>query len=75
VRVGRNEDGLYVADDGPGVAGGAADVFDHGYTTSEDGTGPGLAIVEEIAETHRWAVTVTESAGGARLDVHGVAID
>ena len=71
VRVGATEDGFYVADDGPGIP--AEDrpaVFDRGFTTSEEGTGYGLAIVAEIADAHGWSVTVGESdLGGARLDV------
>jgi signal transduction histidine kinase len=60
-----------VADDGPGVPPGQRDhVFDRGYSAAEDGTGFGLAIVEEIATAHGWTVSVTESeAGGARFTV------
>ncbi|MFB6223316.1 MAG: ATP-binding protein [Haloarcula sp.] len=44
-------------------------MFEHGYTTSEDGTGYGLAIVTEVAEAHNWTVTATESDdGGARFE-------
>ncbi|MFB6143573.1 MAG: ATP-binding protein [Halorientalis sp.] len=66
--------GFYVADDGPGVP--AADretVFEFGYTTDEEGTGFGLAIVGEIAEAHGWDISVTDSwAGGARFEITGV---
>jgi signal transduction histidine kinase len=74
VRVGTTEASLYVADDGPGIPPGERDrVFDSGYTTADDGTGFGLAIVRQIAEAHRWQVAVTESdAGGARVEVTGV---
>jgi hypothetical protein len=49
------------------------DVFETGYSTAQDGTGFGLAIVAEIAEAHGWRVDVSESeAGGARFDVVGV---
>jgi len=62
--------GFYVADDGPGISADDRDrVFEHGYTTHEDGTGFGLAIVDEIAEAHGWTVALTESgAGGARFE-------
>jgi signal transduction histidine kinase len=71
VTVGSLETGFLIADDGPGIA--AADreaVFEHGFTTSADGTGFGLAIVETIAEAHGWTVSVAESeSGGARFDI------
>ncbi|MFB6165448.1 MAG: response regulator [Haloarculaceae archaeon] len=67
-------DGFYVADDGPGVPPDRRErVFDAGYSTSEEGTGFGLAIVAEIADAHGWAVAATGSeAGGARFEVSGV---
>jgi signal transduction histidine kinase len=38
-----------VADDGPGIPDEKQDrVFDHGYTTSDQGTGFGLAVVDRI---------------------------
>jgi len=74
VTVGTTEGGFYVADDGPGVpAGERGEVFAAGYSTSEDGTGFGLSIVERIAEAHGWEVAVAESSeGGARFEVTGV---
>jgi signal transduction histidine kinase len=77
VRVGTLDDGtgFFVADDGSGIP--PADresVFESGYTTAEDGTGFGLAIVAEIAAAHGWDVAVVESdAGGARFECRGVA--
>ncbi|KAA9396756.1 PAS domain S-box protein [Haloarcula sp. CBA1130] len=66
--------GFYVADDGTGIPEDEREeVLRSGYSTSEDGTGFGLAIVREIAEAHDWTVTVTESAdGGARFEFRGV---
>jgi len=66
--------GFYVADDGPGIPADDRDsVFQSGYTTAEDGTGFGLAIVQSIVEAHSWDIAVTESAGGgARFEVTGV---
>jgi PAS domain S-box-containing protein len=74
VRVGSFENGFFVADDGPGVAPEDRDqIFESGYSTSEEGTGFGLAIVSEIASAHGWTVEATESTtGGARFDVTGV---
>ena len=62
--------GFYVADDGPGSDPDDRDqVFEMGYTDSEDGTGYGLYIVKTIAEAHGWSVAATESAdGGARFE-------
>jgi signal transduction histidine kinase len=71
VRVGPLDGGgLYVADDGPGIPPDDRDrVLDHGYTTDEDGTGFGLAIVTTIADAHDWDVSVTASeTGGARFE-------
>jgi len=66
-----NGRGFYVADDGPGVPAEKRDeIFEAGYTTSEEGTGFGLKIVEEVAHAHGATVRVTESAdGGARFEI------
>ena len=62
--------GFYVADNGPGIPPEHHDqVFEHGFSTGQRGTGLGLTIVREIAEAHGWSVTVTESDdGGARFE-------
>jgi len=62
--------GFAVEDDGPGIPEAERDdVFEHGFTTAEDGTGFGLAIVERIADAHGWSVSVAESRdGGARFE-------
>jgi signal transduction histidine kinase len=76
ITIGAREDGdgFYVADDGPGIpADEREDVLQAGYSTAQDGTGFGLAIVSEIADAHGWRLDVGESeAGGARFDVVGV---
>jgi signal transduction histidine kinase len=71
VTVGSLGHGFFVADDGPGIPEeDRADVFESGYTTADDGTGFGLAIVREIVQAHDWTVTVTESDdGGARFEI------
>ncbi|WP_324758563.1 hybrid sensor histidine kinase/response regulator [Haloarcula sp. GH36] len=63
-------DGFYVADDGSGIPESERErVFERGHTTSPDGTGFGLAIVEDIAQAHGWTIELTESqAGGARFE-------
>ncbi|MBX0298129.1 PAS domain S-box protein [Haloarcula nitratireducens] len=71
ITVGALENGFYIEDDGPGIpADESEEVFDSGYTTSTDGTGFGLTIVQRIVEAHGWQITVTEgSDGGARFEV------
>ena len=76
VTVGFDEDdeSIYVEDDGPGIPEDSRDeVFESGYTTNEDGTGFGLAIVSEVAEAHGWKVAIEDGTdGGARFEFHGV---
>jgi PAS domain S-box-containing protein len=63
--------GFYVADDGPGIPPDRRDrIFEYGHSSTADGTGIGLAVVERIVRAHGWEITVEESAtGGARFDV------
>ncbi|MEF8779831.1 MAG: PAS domain-containing sensor histidine kinase [Haloferacaceae archaeon] len=77
IRVGgRDGGGIYVQDDGPGIPERVRDrIFEPGYTTTRDGTGFGLAIVEEIAEAHGWTVAVDGGGDGARFEITGVAVE
>ncbi|MFB6192376.1 MAG: ATP-binding protein [Haloarculaceae archaeon] len=51
-------------------------IFESGYSTTEDGTGFGLAIVAEIADAHGWDLRVTASeAGGARFGFEVIGVD
>ncbi|WP_162562568.1 GAF domain-containing sensor histidine kinase [Salinigranum rubrum] len=63
--------GFAVEDDGPGIPPEKRDqVCDPGETTSTEGIGYGLAIVQRIVEAHGWSLSVTEgSEGGARFEV------
>jgi PAS domain S-box-containing protein len=74
VTIGELDDGFYVADDGPGIPESERDrVFDAGYSTSTDGTGFGLSIVEQIVDAHDWEIEVTENAtGGTRFEIRNV---
>jgi PAS domain S-box-containing protein len=74
VVVGDLEDGFYVEDDGPGIPPGSREqVFEWGHSTSQEGTGIGLAIVAQIAETHGWKIRLTNGTrGGTRFEVTGV---
>ncbi|MEZ3118089.1 ATP-binding protein [Halobaculum sp. MBLA0147] len=76
VTVGSVDGGFYVCDDGPGIPeADRSDIFDRGYSTSEDGTGFGLAIVEVIADAHGWDVQVVDSSdGGARFEITQVTV-
>ena len=57
---------LYVEDDGPGIDPIDRDsVFKSGHSTTENGTGFGLAIVNEVIEGHGWDIAMTEADGGA----------
>jgi signal transduction histidine kinase len=65
---------LFVEDDGEGIPEAQREtVFDHGYTTSDTGTGFGLSIVSDVVGAHGWEVEVTEGTdGGARFEITGV---
>nr|WP_281381262.1 HAMP domain-containing sensor histidine kinase [Halobellus ruber] len=75
VTVDALDGGFYVEDDGPGIPEDAReDVFEAGYSTTDEGTGFGLSIVGEIVEAHGWTITATEGAdGGARFEFTGVS--
>jgi len=46
-------------------------VFDHGYSTSDNGTGFGLSIVKQIVDAHGWEVSLTEAdTGGVRFEFY-----
>lgn len=64
-RIGLHDRGRvsYVGNDGPGVPAGDRDaIFEHGRTTSDEGPGFGLSIVER------------SECGGARFEVAGVDV-
>ncbi len=68
--------GFFVEDDGDGIPPTERDeVFDHGYSTNRDGTGFGLAIVEEVVKAHDWSLSVCDGDdGGARFEITGVEL-
>ncbi|MFB6253992.1 MAG: ATP-binding protein [Halobacteriaceae archaeon] len=76
--VGDLEDrhGFFIADNGPGIPSGERDqVFESGYSSKDNGTGFGLAIVKEIVDAHGWEISVTESEeGGAKFDIKNVDV-
>jgi PAS domain S-box-containing protein len=74
ITVGKLEDGFYVEDDGTGIPEDERNnVFNTGYSTTRDGTGFGLSIVEEVVDAHGWDIRATDGVnGGARFEVTGV---
>lgn len=66
-----DSDGFYVADDGSGIPDDERDaVFDAGYSTSNEGTGFGLTIVQGVAQAHDWDVRVADNKdGGTRFEI------
>lgn len=67
----KNDTGIYIADDGPGFPDGVVDqIFNDGFSTSKQGTGFGLTIVEQVVEAHGWKITATEATdGGSQFEI------
>ena len=74
VTVGNLDDGFYIEDDGCGIPEDEYDdVFTPGYSNSDDGTGFGLSIVDQIVAAHGWEIRLTEgTSGGTRFEIIGV---
>jgi signal transduction histidine kinase len=74
ITVGVDGEVFYIEDDGSGIPGKERDeVFESGYSTSTEGTGFGLVIVEEVVNAYGWNISVTESEeGGARFEITDV---
>ena len=74
VTVGTLEEGFHVTDDGVGIPADERErIFDSGHSSSDGGSGFGLAIVREIVSAHGWEIRVTESdSGGTRFEITGV---
>jgi len=66
--------GFYIEDTGPGIPEDEREaVFEAGYSTTPEGTGFGLSIVEQIVKAHDWDIQVTTSnTGGARFEITGI---
>ncbi|TKX85080.1 response regulator [Halorubrum sp. SS5] len=67
VTVGSLPDGFYVADDGDGFGIDPEEATEYGRSSTERGTGFGLAIVREIAAAHGWELSI-EGDDGARFE-------
>lgn len=67
---------LEVCDDGPGIKDeDCEEVFRPYYTTSEKGTGLGLAVVRQIAQAHHWTITCEPGNIGAVFRIRGIRLD
>ncbi|SMO58777.1 PAS domain-containing sensor histidine kinase [Halorubrum cibi] len=64
VRVGVDDRGVYVADDGPGISEEERDAVTEFGVSKDGGTGIGLAIVERVAAAHGWTLEIGESRAG-----------
>lgn len=73
VWVGPLEDGtgFYVEDDGRGIPPeDRTQVFESGFSTTVEGTGFGLPIVQAVVQAHDWTIDVaTGRDGGARFEI------
>ncbi|GAA0516219.1 Signal transduction histidine kinase [Halorubrum aquaticum] len=61
VRVGVDDRGVYVADDGPGIPDEEREAVTEFGVSKDGGTGIGLAIVERVAAAHGWTLEIGES--------------
>lgn len=77
ITVGSLEDGFYVEDDGVGIpADERTAVFEAGYSLGTNGTGFGLSIAQQVAESHGWDICVIGGdEGGARFEITGIEKD
>lgn len=74
IRVTSTADGFLIEDNGPGISEKKQEkVFEAGYTTTRDGTGFGLNIVQAISEAHNWDIEVNQGElGGAQFVISNV---
>jgi PAS domain S-box-containing protein len=72
IKVGSLGNGFYYEDNGKGIPENNREkIMKKGFTTSGEGQGLGLYIINRIAELHSWEVNVTDAEnGGARLEFY-----
>jgi len=68
--------GFYVENDGDPIPDGKQDqIFETGFTTNEQGTGFGLAIIKRIVNAHGWEIELADSQqGGVRFEITGTEL-
>lgn len=71
LRVGQHPHGFFVEDDGKGISPDERDaVFTAGYSSSAEGNGFGLRVVQLVADAHNWEIEITDgSDGGTRFEI------
>jgi signal transduction histidine kinase len=72
VTVGRlaDDDGFYVADDGPGLSAESRTALqEFGDADAVSGGGIGLASVVDVVEAHGWDLAVPDTDSGARFEI------
>ncbi len=47
----------------------ATKIFESFYSTKPEGTGLGLAVVRQVAESHGWAFELTNAPGGGAVNI------
>lgn len=74
ITIGELPDGFFIEDDGEGIPPAhRKEIFETGHSTSPEGTGFGLSIVQQITDAHGWSIAATEGeTGGARFEITGV---
>ncbi len=70
IELGKIENGFYISDNGPGIPKDKREkVFDLGYS-DENGSGLGLALVDQIIRGHNWDISIKESKyDGAKFEI------
>jgi signal transduction histidine kinase len=64
------DEGFYIADDGPGFSEESrTEIEELGETDELSGTGIGLMSVIDVVEAHGWGLTVPETEQGARFEI------
>ncbi|MBO4247438.1 histidine kinase [Halomicrobium sp. IBSBa] len=72
VRVGLDDDGFCVADDGPGIDSSVRDrAFEAGVTTRDAAAGLGLTMARQRAAAHGWEIALDGDAAGTKIVVSG----
>jgi PAS domain S-box-containing protein len=65
-----NEEGFYLADDGPGLEDGTRTAIEEsGDLDRESSTGIGLMSITDVVEEHGWDISVPDTEIGARFEV------